>query len=257
MVAVLTTLCVLCCGGVAAAQDAAEEFYYQALELFNEGRYVDALESFDKAIALRPDPVFHCNRAAVLLQLKRTRQALASMKTCREGFQTEDPLELAQIDAEYLALDLAVKGIVPDSTALATTIATTPKESDAPPREVIIVEPAEPGISGLGIAAWTTGTVGAASLVGALVLDIATVPLIDEYKTAGAEGTNRDRYDALKRAIDQRKVIVGSLVVVGMTTLVVSGVLFWLDEEPSETDAPSTDVSLTEGGAVLQLTVPF
>lgn len=253
MAAVLATLGVLCWGGVAAAQDAAEEYYFEALELFNEGRYIDALENFDKAIAIRPEPVYHCNRAAVLLQLKRTREALDSMHTCRDGFQTDDPLELAQIDAEVLALDLAVTRVVPGSETLATTIATTPVR-DERPREVVFVDPGAAGPSGLEIAAWSTAGVGALSLVGGLVVDIATLPLLDEYKSAGADGQDRGQYDALKRAIDQRRLVVGALVIVGVTTLATSGVLFWLDE-PDE--LPQADVSVMDGGAVLHLSVPF
>ena len=247
----------LCCGASVAAQDAAEEYYLQALELFNEGRYVDALESFDKAIAIRPEAVFQCNRAAVLLQLGRTRQALESMRTCRDGFQTEDPIELAQIDAEVLAMDLAVTDVVPDSRTVANAIATTPNRDDLPPREVVVVEPGPPGTRGMAIAAWTTGAVGAASLVGGLVLDIATLPLIDEYKAAGADGGDRPSYNALKRAIDQRQVVIGALVIVGVTTLAASGLLFWLDEGTDEPESPTADIAITDDGAMLQLSVPF
>ncbi len=248
---------VLCWAGTVAAQDAAEEYYLQALELFNEGRYVDALESFDKAIAIRPEAVFQCNRAAVLLQLGRARQALDSMRVCREGFQSDDPLELAQIDAEVLAMDLAVTGVAPDSRTVANSIATTPARRDPEPREVVIIEPAPPGMSGMAIAAWTTGSVGAVSLLGGLVLDIATLPLIDEFKAAGADGGDRGRYDALKRAIDQRQVVIGALVIVGATTLLASGVLFWLDGDAEEPPSPTADIAVSNDGAVLQLTVPF
>ena len=238
-----------------SADETAQSHYLHALELFNQGQYVDALERLNRAIELRPEPVDFCNRAAVLLQLGNTRDALESMKVCREGFVDAEPEEFAQVDAEYRALALVVKHIAPATRAVASVIAFERDRPASVPREL---GPAteEPAMTGMEVAAWSTGAVGALSLAGALVVDVVTLPLIDEYREVAREGRERSSYTALKRAIDQRQILIGSLLIGGVVSVVTSAVLFSLDGAPAE-DPSAQGVSIHFGGSTLAIEVLF
>ncbi len=242
-----------------AAEETAETHYLQALDLFNQGRYVDALERFDQAIALSPDAVFYCNRAVVLLELGQTRDALESMEVCRTGFENADPEERAQVDAEVNALALAVRHIVPDTRALASTIAFTrsrPKREEAPAVTIVVAPTGAEELDSVELAAWAVGAVGALSLTAALIVDLVTLPLIDEYRASGREGRSRSSYDGLRRAIDQRQVLIGSLLVAGVVSGGASARLFWWNMSAGD-EPVDASLSVAPGGALIRLGVSF
>ncbi|MEL6182751.1 MAG: tetratricopeptide repeat protein, partial [Myxococcota bacterium] len=111
--------------GVAHAQD-AEAHYQQAIALFNEGQYQDALLSLDTAIALSPEEsVFHCNRGAILLKLRDNAEALHALEVCLATYDGEES-EMAQIDAEVQALRLVVRVIEPSALSVSVQSATAP-----------------------------------------------------------------------------------------------------------------------------------
>jgi tetratricopeptide (TPR) repeat protein len=242
-----------------AAEETAETHYLQALDLFNQGRYVDALERFDQAIVLSPDAVFYCNRAVVLLELGQTRDALESMDVCRTGFENADPEERAQVDAEVNALSLAVRHIVPDARALASTIAFTrsrPTVANAPAVTIVAAPAGGEELDSAELAAWGAGAAGALSLTAALILDLVTLPLIDEYRASGREGRSRSSYDGLRRAIDQRQVLIGSLLVAGVVSGGASALLFWWNKS-SRAESVDASVSVGPGGALIHVGASF
>jgi tetratricopeptide (TPR) repeat protein len=218
----------------------SESYYQQAVQLLNEGRYQEALGNLDKAIELNPEPIFYCNRGAVLLRLEQTEEALGSMERCLESVEIADPADKAVLDAEVNALRLAVRRLKPQSRDLAQQIATRPEEE----------------VSGVSVAAWTTGALGGASLLGVLTLELLTQPLVDEYRDVASGGQDRARYDTLRSDIEDRKLLMGALLVSGSVLTLVSGVLLWLDME-EEAEPPSVGVRGLPGGALLDLKVVF
>ena len=264
---VLLVLCVSVWCASVEAQEAPEEkadaFYLQAIQLFNEGRYQEALENFDRAIALNPVAVFFCNRGTVLMKLDERAEALVSMESCLSRFEVTDEesaAEKAQIDAEVGALRLVVRGLVPASARVATNIATKPEGEDR--TKIVIVEPIDEGVDMWAVGAWGAAGVAGASLLGALVLDLVTQPVIEDFKRTAEAGDNRERYDALRGAIDQRKVVIGALVVAGSVSAIASGVLFWAGTDSDSGGAPrrgevEADIQLLDGGAALQFGVAF
>lgn len=251
------------------AVERAEAFYLQAVQFFNEGRFVDALASFDQAIALHPEAIFYCNRGAVLLKLDEPAEALNSMESCLERFEVVDEETRAErglIEGEVAAMAMAQRVVRPravavaeDITASSQRLSVSPGGQEVEPEIVIIETPGE-GIDGERVAAWTTASVAAASLTAALVLDLTTQPLIDEYTQLGEAGSDKSRFDALRAAIDQRKVIIGSLVVLGGASAVASGVLFVLsgqEETPGQPGEVQTDVRVLDGGASVHFRVDF
>ncbi len=241
----------------------AEGFYLQAVQSFNAGRYQEALESFDRAIALDPQAIYFCNRGTVLMKLHELPEALASMETCLARFEAADPeslAEKAQIDAEVKGIGAAIRGVQPASIRTATNIATRPLANKKP--DIIIVEPIEPGLDIQALGAWTTAGLAGASLLSAAIIEVATVPVIEDFERTAAEGDNRARYDALRTAIDQRKVIIGALVIFGSASALASGLLFWTDnpEEDAGERNRSTlgaDLQILNGGATLHFEVTF
>jgi tetratricopeptide (TPR) repeat protein len=208
-------------------EDAAalsERYYQQAVQLLNGGRYQEALESLDKAIELNPEPVFFCNRGAVLLRLGQGREALTSMERCLETIEVSDSGELAHLEAEVNALRVAVRGVSPRSREVALGIATRPAPSSGPGEAapVVVVTPAPAGPDWL---AWGSGALGGAALLGALTL--VTQPLLEEYQEVGRQGEDRGRYDALRDQIEGRKLGIGALLVSGVALTALSGALFW------------------------------
>lgn len=228
----------LCVGARGESQEdpaaLSERYYQQAVQLLNGGRYQEALESLDKAIELNPEPVFFCNRGAVLLRLGQGREALASMERCLETIEVSDSGERAHLEAEVNALRVAVRGLSPRSREVALAIATRPAASagsgEAPP--VVVVRP-EP--EGPGWLAWGSGALGGAALLGALTLELLTQPLLEEYQEVGRQGEDRGRYDVLRDQIEGRKLGIGALLVSGVALTALSGGLFWWgDGEPEE-----------------------
>lgn len=234
-------------------EEIAEAYYLQAVQQINQGNYLEALDNLNKAIEASPDPIFYCNRGAVLLKLDETTRALESMETCLARLEVEDPAEMAQLDAEVHALRLAIKRITPTGQSIARNIATRPAldpNSSPPPSPW----------TGQKVAAWSTGIVAAGSLTGALVLELITQGLIDEYRDVGRQGIDEDRFDALRGTIDERKVTLGALVALGGVSALASGLLFYFEGHEPETNpeaALSPDLQWVEGGALLQLNLSF
>jgi tetratricopeptide (TPR) repeat protein len=230
-------------GEVSAQEsDEANAFYVQALQHFNEGRYQEALDSFNRAIELRADPIYYCNRAAVELKLSEARNALGSLRQCRDLYESEDAAEINEIDAEIRGLEVFVDGVDHTSRSVAASVAAGLYGED---------EPAV-GDDLVLMAAWTTAGVAVLSLSAALTVDLLTQPLLDEFEHEAARGRDRARYDELRATIDDRKVVIASLATVGALTLVTSGVLFWLHaDEQVVSDPPRADLVFVDGGAVL------
>jgi hypothetical protein len=86
-------------------------------------------------------------------------------------------------------------------------------------------------------------------------LDLVTQPLVDEYKEVGSLGEDRERFDALRRAIEQRRLLVGGLLVLGGASLLASGGMFWWDA--SEEPAQGLGVRVGLDGATLEWRVGF
>lgn len=175
----------------------AEAHYQTAVRLFGEGRYREALDEFDAAIALSPESIFYCNRAIVLIQLTEVEEALESLETCQRTF-TGDPSELAAIDAQRQGVAQAVRTVRP-TTFDTISAMTTP---------VVIQEGSAGG--------WTrasTGYVllalGGALIASAATFDVLSAPVRNELDrlAAGPKGATEEEFEeALANYRSQQRI---------------------------------------------------
>jgi len=185
----------------------ADAHYQTAVRLFGEGRYREALDEFDEAIAISPEPIFYCNRAIVLIELREPEDAYQSLETCRDGFTgaTEDK---AEIDAQMLAVGAFVHHVGPRATQITEDIATGPLVKSTP------TPPEHGGFGATDYGLLSTG-IGAALVGSAVTLDLLSKPIVDEYKQLSAEGGSQQRYDELKQEILTRQRIWYALSIGG------------------------------------------
>lgn len=223
-----------------AQQQDAEGHYQSAVRLLGEGRYRESLQEFDAAIAITPNPIFYCNRAVALIQLKELDAALDSLQTCRDTFEGDDQA-LAQIDAQLKALSLLVREVRPNATKNAITIATLPRATNTPAKGGWSA--ADTGYIGLGI--------GAALLGSAATLDLLSADLVTDFKDAST-GTDRARYDAARADLAQRQRIFWGLTI-GGSVLAATGaglILYhFLSDDGEEATSATVLPMITPGGA--------
>ncbi|MFU8802803.1 MAG: tetratricopeptide repeat protein, partial [Bradymonadaceae bacterium] len=178
----------------------AESHYQLAVRFFGEGRYREAVEEFDRAIAMMPEAIFYCNRAVVLIKLDEMEEALRSMGNCREKFDG-DPEELHQIDAQTQALEVVVRFV----RIRAVTVARDVAEPSG-----VVARPVTPpagtpwGASQYG---YLSLGVGAGLLVGAATLDWVSADLREDFisQSRGGSGTSKEEYDTLEARLRTRQ----------------------------------------------------
>lgn len=185
----------------------ADIHYQTAVRLFGEGRYREALDEFDKAIAIQELPVFHCNRALVLLKLQETEEAVRSLRVCRDGFEGQE--EYASIDAELKGVSAYQYTLRPQAITVARDIASG--ELEAPEA----AKPA-PGWDLADFGYLTTG-LGAALLASALTIDLTSGSLTDDFKqeSEGGPGTSTQRYNELRDQVEVRQDVFTILLISG------------------------------------------
>lgn len=239
----------------AAAQDphsgeSAEQHYQTAVSLFGEGRYREALDEFDEAIAISPEPIFYCNRAVVLVKLREPVAAVESMQICRNTFEGSEA-ELAQIDAQTQAMETFVATVRLSSSEVARSIASGP---------VVVVEaPDQAERKGWTMAdtGYVTLAFGLAAVGSALTLDLLSADIRDEFlaEAEGGPGTSRERYDELKADYDQRQTVFLILSGVGAgLVLLGTGLVVW---DWTSDDTVSASVAPTDGGVAGSIRIRF
>lgn len=194
-------------------RNAAEAHYQAAVRLFGEGRYREALDEFDVAIELSPEPVFYCNRAVVLIKLEESLEALQSLETCRDTF-AGDPVELAQIDAQASGVGAFVRHVGPSATRVAQRVAS----------EGVSVAPRDDGW-GLSDVGYLSLGAGAAVLASAATLDLLSEDLRADFEAeaSGEAGTSYVRYRELRDEFETRQAIFAWLTIGGLA-LAITGV---------------------------------
>lgn len=218
-----------------AAQN-AEVHYQIAMRLFNEGRYRESVDEFDRALALLDDPIFWCNRAVPLVKLAELEQAGESLRRCRDGFapQSED---YAQVDAQLRGLTLVSREVEPQARGVAQLAGRRPLEL-APVAPAVDQEGA-----GRRVAGWALAGAGVGLLASAWVIDLRSAPVVGELAEASAQGASRERYDALRSDVAYRQRVFWSLAGVGAAaTLAGGGLLTW---DLLEDDGQPATLSLT------------
>lgn len=213
----LASSIILLCTSQALAQGdphspkvAAESRYQTAVRLFGEGRYREALDEFDAAIALSPESIFYCNRAIVLIQLREPQEALESLRICQQTF-TGDEAELAQIDAQRAAVDVAVNVLRPGATSTVSAI-NAPQLDDSAERWTR----ANTGYLVLGL--------GGALFASAATLDLLSGDLKEALQTA-ADGRSIEDYDVARDAYVARRRIWLGLTAAGAVFTLSGGIL--------------------------------
>ncbi len=244
-------------GTDASASHAADLHYNEAARLFGEGRYREAIEEFDQAIALAKEPVFYCNRGIAFIKINEWQSALQDLRTCRKTYKG-GPEEVAQIDAQYKGLRAFVRQVRPRAIEVAEDVAT----GEISPRVVKVPEPSSPWNVAL-VGHISTGT-GVALLTAALTLDYLSGDLRDEFvaESEGGPGTSMKRYRQLRDELETRQTVFTGLTISG-ATLVVAGVsvlayTWFFSDTPAPSDtAGSVSVAPLDGGATVQLHLGF
>jgi tetratricopeptide (TPR) repeat protein len=203
-------------------REEAESHYLAAVRLFGEGRYREALDEFDEAIADSPESIFYCNRAVALIKLQEPEAALESLQTCQETHAGGEE-ELAEIDAQRQAVGVIVGNI---RTGVLSTVSAINAPDEQPP----IIQPrrgwtrVETGIVLAGV--------GVASLASAATLDFLSQDLktdLESASTAPLNGasisTRQQEYDAVrKRYVTRQRIFIG-LTAAGAAFTVTGAVL--------------------------------
>lgn len=231
--------------------------YNEAARLFGEGRYREAIDEFDQAIALAQEPVFYCNRGIAFIKINEWDAALADLHSCRQTYKGSAQ-EIAQIDAQYKGLRAFVRVVRPRAIEVAQDFAS----GQIRPRVVKIPEPQSPWDVAL-LGHISTGT-GAVLLTAALTLDYLSGDLRDEFvaESEGGPGTSRKRYRELRDELETRQTVFTGLTISG-ATLVVAGVsvltyTWFFSDTPAPSDtAGSVSVAPLDGGASVQLHLGF
>lgn len=241
----------------AGDRQAADQHYGEAVRLFGQGRYREAIEEFDRAITLSPEPVFYCNRGIAFIKINEWEGALDDLRTCRQTYEGSEA-EIAQIDAQYQGLRTFVRDVRPRAIEVAQDIAS----GELAPKVVTVAEPEDPwNVELLGHL--STGT-GAVLLTAALTLDYLSGDLRDEFvaESQGGPGTSAKRYRELRDELETRQNVFTGLTISG-ATLVVTGVSvltyswFFADTPDQGDTTGSVSVAPLDGGATLQLHLDF
>lgn len=247
-------------GNTASTSNAqqADKHYGEAVRLFGEGRYREAIEEFNQAIALAEEPVFFCNRGIALIKLNEWNAALSDLKTCQSTFRGS-PAEVAQIDAQYKGLRAFVRGVRPRAMEVARDIAA----GDITPKVVEVTTKQSPW--NIELAGHLSLGTGAALLTAAVTLDYLSGALRDDFvaESEGGAGTSPERYRQLRDELETRQDVFTALTISG-ATLAVTGVsvlayTWFFEDDPAEQSSTAGSVSLapTDSGAALQLHLEF
>jgi hypothetical protein len=250
----------------AAAQENADavqsaeagRHYDEAVRLFGEGRYREAIEGFDRAIELSAEPVFFCNRGIALIKLNEWDSALDDMRTCRTTFEGA-PAEVAQIDAQYRGLLAFVRGVRPRAVEVARDMAA----GSISPTVVEIPQSKDPW--DIDLAGHLSLGTGAVLLTAAATLDYLSADVRDDFvaQSEGGPGTSSKRYQDLRAELETRQTVFTALTITGgalsVTGVSILAYSWFFSDSPAETSSTASSVSIapTDGGAALQLHLDF
>lgn len=234
----VTLLVAASLAGVARAEEApapALSLHDEAKELYAEGRYADAVEKLEEAVALDPDAVLlHYNLGLIEEKRGRLEAAIAHYRRCLE--LERDPTERAAIERIVERLEGArAHGAVAPPAA--------PSPAPPPP-----AAPPPPPAAGPSPWVWALGGLGAASLVGAVALAARAASLDpgDEARTHAGMGI-----DALEADVrEAHRLAIGADVLAGLAaaSAVAAVVVAFV---PREERAIATDLIVSPaGGAV-------
>ena len=233
------------------ARATAETHYQTAVRLYGEGRYREALDEFDAAIAKSPESIFYCNRAVALIKLQEPEEALESLQTC-QSTHTGDKAELASIDAQRSGVAVMVDHVQPGVLETVSAInAPTLVAPEAPRRGWTRLET---GILLIGI--------GGASLASAATLDFLSQELRDQLEAAssvsldGTEGfqEERTRYDELRqRYVRRQRIWLG--LTAGGAAITLTGAILVTSRLVSR--SRKVEVGVGPGGANIQVRLQF
>lgn len=225
-------------GAAAFAQTTPEEqadmHYQSAMQMYSEGRYKESIAAFDSAIALVPESVFYCNRAAVHLELSDVDKALKDLRSCRAQFEG-DAEDAAVIDAQTLGLEIG-----------ATRVARSARSRTDAVQRAILESNTEQnfGVRGWGL---VTLAVGGGAIASAIIVDLLSSQLVEDFvrQSEGRNGTSVERFNELKSQVETRQVIFYTLAISGavLTTAGLTMVIFGGDSE----EEPSAQIRFSPG----------
>lgn len=200
----------------------AEAHYTAAVDLFNSGRYREALEEFDAAIARAPEPIFYCNRAVVLAAIESYDESLDDLRTCRETYATSAE-EAGQLDGQIRGFELLLSARR-HATTMASLPMTDATQGSAPDPEATTPEaPLDPAARpgrGKRVFGVTSLVLGGAMVAGALTLDQLSGDLRRAY-IEESQGGDQARYDELRGQLERRQLafygLLGAGALLGVT----------------------------------------
>ncbi len=169
----LTILTLACVSAPAQAQTEAsqvEQLFAEGASLYRAGKYRAAIDKFDKAYAIYPEPNLLYNKARAHEALGEVDQAMDAYKRCAASPEVDASVK-AKADGKYKMLQQAKK----------TTLSAP---NDPTQRTLQTSAPAPKSSNGLTIAKWSaTGLAGALAIAGAVVYGLGAS---DHSKVTGA-----------------------------------------------------------------------
>lgn len=222
----------------------ANKHYTMAVQLYSQGRYRESVLEFDKAIALQPLPAFYCNRAVPLLKLSEHKQAVESLRACRDTFKGGDA-DRAKIDAQLQGVEVSALRVQAQARSQAQRIALGPANKLTPTPDPDPIKRPPPPTSKVP---YVFIALGGASLASGLTLDLLSSDLRDDFEreSLGGPGTSPQRYESLRQDIKGRRTIFYSLTGAGVLLTTVGVILLATSGEPTpppadKTPAPKAD----------------
>ncbi len=231
----------------------AEQDYARAIRLYSEGKNRESLQAFNDAISKSSDPVYRCNRAAVLRVLGEHPLAIEDLTICRDTYQMSE-LEKGMIDAQLQALSIVEYHFSPRSEQIAKQIANPPevivkKDTDTskpvPPPVIAKPKPSSP----LRSLAWVSLGTGVGALIGAGALEIANRDDVNSFRTTCLEQRDGGSYDAscsqLQSSLKIQQRLSRSLFIAGGALSITSVILMLVSQPRSPQDSPKQGLSIT------------
>lgn len=222
----------------------AEEHFENASNLYFVGEYEKAIEEFEKANALTPDPIILYNISLAHEKLGNFEAsiAIARVAATMGGFTEADHV---RNDARILGMERILR---------ARSVVETMPASVSQPEPEVVAEAPPPATSGSLLPDWSFWqwtAVGATAVGGTMMLVAAILELslgdeITAYEAAASAGDSDD-YGALGTQIRKRQA-AGKVMLYGGLAVAGAGVTLWILDSRGLLGTESARLLVVPGG---------
>lgn len=218
----LIIVAMLVAAPAAAAEKTFKEHVDAGLDAYEARRYTDAIEHFETAFALKPEPNLVYNIARSYERALMRTQAIAAYQRFVSLEGTTAVLRkraLAQMEA-----------IRSEQAILARSKKPREANEPKPPPEAVVVTAAPPPPSALGPLPWVVVGVGVASIVAGGVFGVQASSHQSDFEAATNIDAKRTARDRARRDAMYADVLIGGGLVLGAVGVALH--FFGPDEEP-------------------------